>query len=438
MGDIEGRPRNRIAWVDMTDMLIWRGSFTGVQRVAYEYARRFAAEGARLCAYDVIADRYFEITLDFIEKKQKSDGLVPGEVVSLRKRLRNALGTPYYALPERYKRALRPLVAHTNRVVRYALSGTIDKIKGRPSPYDGFPEAIFEDGDIVTLIGAGWNDARAFSKLVELQPSMGFRISQHINDILPIYQPQLFADELPALFEEYMQKVIKHAEVITVISEATKRDVEAYCNEHNVNGPRVEVVRLGDDVIAAAPIKPNEIAADEEYIFALGTFEVRKNYILLYQALKLAQLEGRDLPKIVIAGRKGWLSNDVIHQIKHDPYMKDKLIWLNNVSDGELSWLFDHSLFTVFPSIAEGWGLPVVESLCHGKFSLVSGVSSMLEIGEGLVDYFLPYDARECMEKLQYYLADKRYIAANEKVVKNYKVYTWDESYKSFKKAIIG
>lgn len=437
MGDKQ-RVKNGTIWVDMTDMLIWRGSFTGVQRVAYEYARRFAAEGARFCAYDVIRDRYFEISLGFIEKKQKSDGLVSGEVVSLRKRLRNVLGSPYYALPERYKKTLRPLVSRTNRAVRYFMSETVDRFKGRPSPYDGFQNAEFSSGDVVALIGAGWNDSRALDRLVNLQLSVGFKIAQHINDILPIYQPQLFADDLPELFETYMQKVIKCADVITVISEATKRDIEAYCRDHKAVNMRIEVVRLGDDVGVVAPVKPTGVVGAEDFIFALGTFEVRKNYILLYQALKLAQLEGRDLPKIVIAGRKGWLSSDVIHQIKHDPYMKDKLVWLNNVSDGELTWLFKHSLFTVFPSLAEGWGLPVVESLRHGKFSLVSGVSSMLEIGEGLVDYFLPYDARECMEKMQYYLADRRYIAANEKVVKHYRVYTWDESYESFKKTIIG
>lgn len=426
-----------VCWVDMTDMLAWRGNFTGVQRVTYEYARRFVDDGARFCAYDEIADRFFEITLDFIEQKQKADGLAPGEVTSLRKRLRNMLGKPYYAMPDRYKDFLRPLVSRTNHAVRYVMSETIDKFKGRPSPYDGFKNADFSQGDVVALIGAGWNDSCAFDKLVDLQASVGFKIAQHINDILPIYQPQLFADELPKLFEAYMQKVVKSADVITVISEATKRDVETYCQNHQLNGMRVKVVRLGDDVSVAAPVEPEGITETDNFIFALGTFEVRKNYILLYQALKLAQLEGRDLPKIVIAGRKGWLSSDVIHQIKHDPYMKEKLVWLNNVSDGELTWLFEHSLFTVFPSLAEGWGLPVVESLRHGKFSLVSGVSSMLEIGEGLVDYFLPYDARECMEKLQYYLAEDRYKAANEKVANGYVVYTWDESYRSFKKAIL-
>lgn len=416
-------------WIDMSDMLVWKGTFTGIQRVTYEYARRFEKDGSRFCAYDPIKERFFEISLEYIKSKQQSEGAVAGERVSARSKMRKVIGAPYYALPTSLKKSLRPLVAKANHVVRYAMSETIDKKHGKPSPYDDFPTADFSSNDTVMMIGAGWNDPRSFEQLIQLKQSIGFKIVQHLNDILPIYQPQLFADELPKLFEPYVQQVIHNADAITVISEATKRDVEIYCKENSVGAMKVEVVRLGDDVNATKPTKPAGVKEGERFIFALGTFEVRKNYTLLYQALKLAQLEERDLPKIIIAGRKGWLSGDTIHLVQHDPYTKEKLMWLDNVSDGELSWLFDNCLFTVFPSVAEGWGLPVVESLHHGKFCLASGVSSMLEIGEGLIDYFLPYDARECMEKMQYYLAEDRYMKANQKVAKQYKAYTWDSSY---------
>jgi glycosyltransferase involved in cell wall biosynthesis len=90
----------------------------------------------------------------------------------------------------------------------------------------------------------------------------------------------------------------------------------------------------------------------------------------------------------------------------------------------------------VFPSLSEGWGLPIAESLQHGKLCIASGVSSMLEIGDGMVDYFLPYDARECLEKIVYYLAEDRYLEENHKINNTYQVYTWDESYQSLKSAL--
>ncbi len=93
-------------------------------------------------------------------------------------------------------------------------------------------------------------------------------------------------------------------------------------------------------------------------------------------------------------------------------------------------------MFTIFPSIAEGWGLPVAESLNYGKLCLTSGTSAMLEIGNGMVDYFLPYDARECMEKVQFYVAEDRYKESNVRIAKEYTVFTWDDSYRQLLDAV--
>jgi glycosyltransferase involved in cell wall biosynthesis len=198
----------------------------------------------------------------------------------------------------------------------------------------------------------------------------------------------------------------------------------------------VKVVRLGEDVAVDKPLRPERVPANKRFVLAVGTFEVRKNYILLYQAMKLAQLEGRAFPHIVIAGRKGWLTDELAHILDLDPQARKGITWLENASDNELSWLYKNCMFTVFPSLAEGWGLPIVESLQHGKMSIASGVSSMLEIGDGLVDYFLPYDARECLQKVLYYVAENRYVSMNEKVEKAYTTFTWDESYQELRSSI--
>lgn len=425
-------------WIDLTDMLAWRGYFTGIQRVTNEYARRFVKDGARFCAYDQVEDRFFEVTLQFLNDLQAEKPEVMHELMTFRRKLRLLIGKPYYALPEKYKQSLRPLVRSSNHAFRYVMSKTINRNKPFSSPYKSFPDAKFESGDVVVLTGAGWNEGGVLEALIRIKrTAVPIRIIQHINDILPIYQPQLFDDSLPRLFTPYIDAVIREVDVITVISEATKRDLVTYCKEQNVQTPTIRVVRLGDDPHTAAPLCPTGLEDGKRFILAVGTFEVRKNYILLYQAVKLAQIEGRELPKIIIAGRKGWLSADIRHQIKRDPFANENIIWLDGVSDGELGWLFQNCMFTVFPSLAEGWGLPVAESLKHGKLSIVSGVSSMLEIGAGLVDYFLPYDARECMEKMQYYLAENRYKAANLKVQAEYKIFTWDKSYEAFLRVVI-
>lgn len=430
-------------WVDVTDLLVWRGTFTGIQRVTYEYAIRLEKDGAKFFAFDYVESRFFEVKLSALGQVADVDSVIQQVPrISRRRRMRQVLGTPYYRLSDEKKAFLHPYVVAANHTVRsmlhVALKARFDYApKLVVSEYHEYPRAVFDNTDTVVLLGAGWNTPALLQKLVELRAERGFRLSQHINDILPIYQPQLFADGLPEIFEEYMRIAVKNADIITVISKATQRDVRTYCRQHGVTKPIVRVVRLGDNPeVADVAKQPAGIAQDEKFILAVGTFEVRKNYQLLYQAVKLAQIEDKSVPRIVIAGRPGWLSADLRHMIQHDPHAFRHIVWLSDVSDAELKWLYRHCMFTVFPSVAEGWGLPIAESLQNGKFCLTSGLSSMLEIGEGLVDYFLPYDARECLAKIEYYLAENRYREMNAKVASSYQVFTWDESYRQLLSAI--
>ena len=84
-------------------------------------------------------------------------------------------------------------------------------------------------------------------------------------------------------------------------------------------------------------------------------------------------------------------------------------------------------------SLAEGWGLPIAESLQHGRFCLASNTSSMPEIAGDLIDYFSPYDARECCEIIYEYANGNKYVKRNELIKKEYRVFTWDESFESYK-----
>ncbi len=433
-------------WIDLTDMLVWKGTFTGIQRVTYEYARRFEKDGAKFFAYDALDDRYVEIFLSDMHESEGQDSNAHERDIPLRRRLRHTLGAPYYQMSPDAQAFLQPYVAAVNHTIRSAIHYT-GKLKPKQSTkmqhtlsseYRHRPQAIFKAGDAVVLLGAGWNDGRTLDGLIKYKKATAIRIVQHINDILPIYQPQLFADELPKIFEPYVEKVAQNADTITVISEATKRDVEIFCKEHGIESPAIKVIRLGENPEGSVnPMRPKEVRIkDGQYILSVGTFEVRKNYQLLYQATKLAQIEDREIPTLVIAGRQGWLSGDIRHIISRDPYVRDHIIWLNDVSDAELKWLYKHCMFTIFPSIAEGWGLPVAESLNYGKLCLTSGTSAMLEIGNGMVDYFLPYDARECMEKVQFYVAEDRYKESNVRIAKEYTVFTWDDSYRQLLDAV--
>ncbi len=88
-------------------------------------------------------------------------------------------------------------------------------------------------------------------------------------------------------------------------------------------------------------------------------------------------------------------------------------------------------LLTVFPSLYEGWGLPIAESLAHGKFCLASNRTSIPEVGGDLIDYFDPSDADNALAKIERLLFEP-YLAAREARLRaEYRPHTWADCARS-------
>jgi glycosyltransferase involved in cell wall biosynthesis len=159
------------------------------------------------------------------------------------------------------------------------------------------------------------------------------------------------------------------------ISESTKRDVLSFCKEELIPSPSISVIRLGDAVDTKVVFKDEDIVPpvrDRPFILCVGTIEVRKNHILLYIMYREAATRGITLPDLVIVGGKGWYTGDVLYQFKHDPLLKSKVHIMHGLSDRQVAWLYENCQFTVYPSVYEGWGLPIAESLAHGKACISS------------------------------------------------------------------
>ncbi len=416
-------------WIDLTDLFAWKGHFTGIQRVTYNYAQRFADEGARFFIYSKLDHRFVEIPFSLVRQRREESPKQPQLTTA------QQLKSHYKKLP-RFVRALSsPLLNTGHRAARRTASLILGH-GGRTGFLGGLPEASFAKNDTIILLDAAWNVKGLVKTLTQKKQELDLNIVVHLNDILPVYQQHLFTEDLCKIFAEYTYDTLKIASLVTVISEATKRDIVKYCSENKLKQPPVEVVRLGEDINTATPAKPNR-KLDDKFIFCFGTFEIRKNYILLYQAVKLAQQEGRELPQIVVAGRRGWLTHDLQYILDHDKSISDKFILLEDMSDANISWLLDHCMFTVFCSLAEGWGLPIAESLQHGKFCLSSNTSSMPEIAGDLIDYFSPYDPKGCYQTILRYTENDAYIKKEKEIKATYKPFTWDASYESYKSKVV-
>ncbi|MCB1170774.1 MAG: glycosyltransferase family 4 protein [Leptospiraceae bacterium] len=134
-----------------------------------------------------------------------------------------------------------------------------------------------------------------------------------------------------------------------------------------------------------------------EYMLACSTIEPRKNYGLLLDAYEkyceLGAQEGRTPLGLIIAGRRGWESSELFQRLEEMERRLPGLHWPyqgKGVSEEELDWLYRNCSFFVMPSLYEGFGIPLLDAMGHGKPALVSNLSCFHEIADHRAEYLEP------------------------------------------------
>jgi hypothetical protein len=294
-------------------------------------------------------------------------------------------------------------------------------------------QAIFTQSDVVLIFGSPWANPAMMPALINAKLQKGFKVVQVIYDLIPVLMPYLFGEALLPEFTRYLFDVVTNSDGLVAISKSSKKDVEAFCDRLLVSKKPVGVIRLGDEFVKSIPKMPAIDLQPGEFVLCVGTFEIRKNHQLLYYAYKEAKQRGIKLPKLVIVGRRGWLTEDLAYVIHNDPDVNKQIVILRNTSDSHLSWLYENCRFTVYPALYEGWGLPIAEALSYGKVCIASNTSSMIEIAPDLVEHFSPYDSSACLELMQKYSEDNKSLREKElQIHDKYGKYSWRDTYKQF------
>ena len=244
-----------------------------------------------------------------------------------------------------------------------------------------------------------------------------------LYDCIPIVLPHSFGPGFVEIYTNWLKDIISYKANILTISKSSKNDFLEYVhNEGLVPNSSISVIRLGDLFETTEDqILYNEFSLDTPFIFSVGTVEFRKNHQVILDAYRILLSEGKEeLPKIVIAGKQGWMDNNISHQIHNDPRLKDKVILFNNLRDEQVKFLYEECLFTMYPSIYEGWGLPVAESFACGKVCILSNVSSLPEIDSEVSIFCDPYDPYSWAEEIWKLVSDDKYLLSKENKIINY------------------
>jgi len=401
----------KTTWIDLTDFTIWRGSHTGTQRVVYQITRYIKDnENVRFCSFNYLTQVYSEVSFDVVFKKDSS--------ISTSTKSNKFEGK--VTLKKAYSLFAPPIASRVIEKIRDK-----QKLAHKGNKQDLRIEAGFNKSDTLLVLGGNW-DKPGFIDALEAVNKQNIAIVHNINDLIPIFDKGHVSSDEHVRYEQYMKRAIKLSSKLIAISEYTKKDIQKYCKLKNIKCPKVYVIRLGDNPVGGDSKKP--VQAPENYILSVSTIEVRKNHALLYYAYKEANKQGIVLPKLVLAGRRGWLTGDLQYMLTHDPEIKGKIEIIEGPSDQELAWLYENCLFTVYPSFYEGWGLPVAESIQYGKACLATSSTSVPEIAGELIDYFSPFDPLGCLRGITTLLEKKYRLSQEKNLKKGYRLTSWEDT----------
>lgn len=274
-------------------------------------------------------------------------------------------------------------------------------------------------GDLVVNFGASWENPHYAAALGALKQQHGFRFVLFVHDILPVSHPGLVSPVHAPNFARWLTAMMPLCDAILTPSRATQVILEDWLAEHRMAIPAIRPVRYGDGLVA--PRRDAGIApvCEAPYVLFVSTIEIRKNHLALVRIWKrLIEAHGRDtVPALVFAGKLGWQIAELLRELEATGRLDGKIRVVENLSDAQIQAAYDACLFTVFPSLCEGWGLPVSESLAHGKYCIASDATSIPEAGGRFCDYFPATDEDEAYRLIERALFEPEFIEKREAVI---------------------
>jgi glycosyltransferase involved in cell wall biosynthesis len=296
-----------------------------------------------------------------------------------------------------------------------------------------------KERDIYLIVGAFWGYGSVVTRYKKLK-KLGVIIGVYIYDIIPMSHPSYCDERLAHDFLISLGDGLAIFDFIFTISEFTATEVRKLIARNGCRHIPVEPVLLAH-ILDSTKLKAPSPADDKDkwtdaiselkgrdYVLFVSTIEARKNHELVMRVWEEMMRGEKAVPHLVFVGRKGWRVDPLFEAIDASDYLGGHLHILHDLSDSEISTVYENCVFTVFPSFVEGWGLPVGESLVAGRPCAASNTSSVPEVGGDFVDYFSPTNFSEAYEAISKLCFDRSYRLKREANIKEHFVpRTWDE-----------
>jgi len=446
---------------DLTTSALWSGPPVGIVRAERELARWALDHRPQtiFVVFDPRVRRYRRLSASFVKASLSGEALLSDwglpDFTGARRRRSERLPRALYAILQGRRTLLAALERVRLSTRRPRLRGAIDRAqralmsrRHRAQMIDernrrrAFYPIDLAAGEPLTMTardtllcaGRGWShtDIEAIAKLKD---EIGFRFVVICYDLIPIQFPDYFKARDLEDVERYWRIALQRADRVIANSQAVAGDARQLAAVQGADTDNVVVCPLGANptgmgslagVDLPQPLQP------ERYILFVSTIEPRKGHELLYRVwLKLLATGAPQASgfKLVFVGRPGWLMDKFNATLREDSRIRDSLIIFPGVTDDLLDLLYRRAAFCVYPSMYEGYGLPLVEGFARGKAVLASTAGALAEVAGPYSPCLDRGDEEAWFETLKLWIEDpgarKPYEAA---IAQRFNHPTWAEA----------
>lgn len=198
-----------------------------------------------------------------------------------------------------------------------------------------------------------------------------------IHDTIPLDHPEFSGEGVPAQFRRKLKAVARHADLVIYNSAQSQASAETVFHKEG-RVPKGVVAHLGVEPLTPDPSQlPADLPTDAPYFVTLGTIEPRKDHALLldvWQSFHDTPPAG-GIPRLFILGHRGWRNEAVFDRLDTAPFMGQTVFERPGLSDAAMAALLQGARALLFPSRAEGYGLPPLEAASLGTPAIVSDLA---------------------------------------------------------------
>ncbi|MBV0932306.1 glycosyltransferase family 4 protein [Marinobacterium weihaiense] len=270
-------------------------------------------------------------------------------------------------------------------------------------------------GDVLLLLDSTW-----YSNIwpsVEAAKAQGASVTAVIYDLIPITHSQFCDDFLAKVFKGWFHDSVAYVDRYIGISQTVQRDLESFMNRElgtqALRDKQFDYFLLGGDiaertVTATVDMRPElQRAFDGGSCYLIvSTVEPRKNHVFLLDTFENLWRDSAQDVRLIIVGRPGWKVDALLERIRCHPELGRRLYYFSDLDDREVGYSYDNAKALVFPSIVEGFGLPILESLNRGLPVLASDTPVHREVGGEQVGYFSLDDHKSLLRWIETFEAE--------------------------------